>query len=75
MPFTEAVDYKKKYFDLLKQKERAFLTKEKDWADDDSDDETEYVNLALMTIVDNKQEASSSSNQVISTNITDLSKD
>lgn len=73
----ESVDYKKKYFDLLKQKEKAFITKEKDWADDDdSDEEKEYVDLALMAVGDeDDQEASSASNQVISTNISELSKD
>ena len=36
-------------FEILKQKEKAFIAKE-DWAvEDDSDDECEYVNLAFMT--------------------------
>ena len=44
----ETVDYKKKYFELLKQKEKAFIFKE-DWATkDDSDDEGGYVKLTLM---------------------------
>ena len=46
----EPVDYKKKYFELLKQKEMAFITHENDWAADgaDGDEDMEYVNLALM---------------------------
>lgn len=36
-------------FEILKQKEKAFIAKE-DWAvEDDSDDECEYVNLVFMT--------------------------
>ncbi|KAL8155756.1 hypothetical protein AgCh_000967 [Apium graveolens] len=44
------VDYKKKYFELLKQKERAFLNQDNVWAADgvDEDEETSYINLALM---------------------------
>ncbi|KAL8156453.1 hypothetical protein AgCh_001519 [Apium graveolens] len=46
----EAVDYKQKYFELLKQKEGAFITQENDWAADglEDDEDTSYVNLALM---------------------------
>ncbi|KAK1366625.1 hypothetical protein POM88_042186 [Heracleum sosnowskyi] len=72
----EPVDYKKKYFELLKQKEKAFMSQEYDWAGngEDSDDDVEYVNLALMA--DNhEQEASSSSNQVTITNLSELSKE
>ena len=70
----EQVDYKKKYFDLLKQKERAFLTQE-DWAADgvNEDDDMEYVNLALMANSD-ENETSSSSNQVNTTDLSQLSK-
>ena len=70
----EQVDYKKKYFDLLKQKERAFLTQD-DWAADEAneDDDIEYVNLALMANSD-ENETSSSSNQVITTDLSQLSK-
>ena len=70
----EQVDYKKKYFDLLKQKERAFLTQD-DWAADgvNEDDDMEYVNLALMANSD-ENETSSSSNQVITTDLSQLSK-
>ncbi|KAL8098464.1 hypothetical protein AgCh_031284 [Apium graveolens] len=70
----EQVDYKRKYFDLLKQKERAFLTQD-DWAADgvNKDDDVEYVNLALMANSD-KNETSSSSNQVITTDLSQLSK-
>ncbi|KAL8120203.1 hypothetical protein AgCh_017376 [Apium graveolens] len=65
----EPVDYKQKYFELLKQKERAFITQENDWAayglEDDED--TSYVNLALMDKSD-EIETSSSSNQCGSVN-------
>lgn len=46
----EAVYYKKKYFEFLRQKKGAFIIKEKDWAvdGDNSDDEIEYINLALL---------------------------
>lgn len=72
----EPVDYKKKYFELLKQKDRAFLTQDNDWAADevDEDEVTSYVNLALMAKSD-ESEVSSSSNQVITTNLAHLSKD
>ena len=60
---------------MLKQKERAFITQENDWATDglDEDEEVSYVNLALMAKSD-KTETSSSSNQVITTNLAHLSK-
>ncbi|KAL8103720.1 hypothetical protein AgCh_028067 [Apium graveolens] len=60
----EHVDYKQKYFELLKQKERAFITQENDWAADglDEDEDVNYVNLALMAKSD-ETETSSSSNQ------------
>ncbi|KAL8126292.1 hypothetical protein AgCh_013542 [Apium graveolens] len=63
-----------KYFDLLKQKERDFLTQD-DWAADgaNEDDDMEYVNLALMANSD-ENETSSSSNQVITTDLSQLSK-
>lgn len=72
----EAVDYKKKYFDLLRQREKAFITQDFYWATEgnDSDEDTEFVNLALMTD-SAKQEASSSTNQVITSNLTELSKE
>jgi len=72
----EPVDYKKKYFELLKQKEKAFMSQEYDWAGDgeDSDEDVEYVNLALMAN-NHEQEASSSSNQVTITNLSELSKE
>ncbi|KAK1402487.1 hypothetical protein POM88_002092 [Heracleum sosnowskyi] len=70
----EPVDYKKKYFDLLKQKGRAFITQDYDRAEDvnDYEEDTEFVNLALMAD-SSEQEVSSSSNQVITTNISELS--
>lgn len=43
------MDYKKKYFDLLKQKERTFITKEEDWVEDNFDDGIGHVDLAPMT--------------------------
>ena len=72
----DQVDYKKKYFDLLKQKERAFITQEKDWAADgeEEDEDVEYVNLALMADSE-ENEVSSSSNQVITTDLTQLTKE
>ncbi|KAK1397049.1 hypothetical protein POM88_006912 [Heracleum sosnowskyi] len=72
----EPVDYKDQYFELLKQKERAFITQDYDWADDgnDSEEDTEFVIHALMAD-SNEQEASSSTNQVITTNLTELSKE
>ncbi|KAK1397672.1 hypothetical protein POM88_007535 [Heracleum sosnowskyi] len=72
----EPVDYKKKYFELLKQKEKAFMSHEYDWAGNDEDtyDDVEYVNLALMAN-NHEQEASSSSNQVTTTNLSELSKE
>ncbi|KAL8104068.1 hypothetical protein AgCh_028339 [Apium graveolens] len=50
-----------KYFGLLKQKERAFITQENDWAADglDEDEETNYVNLALMAKSDETETSSS----------------
>ena len=72
----EPIDYKKKYFELLKQKERAFITHKNDWAADgaDADEDMEYVNLALMAESDDA-EVCSSSNQVITTDLSQLSKD
>ncbi|KAL8126889.1 hypothetical protein AgCh_013981 [Apium graveolens] len=71
----EPVDYKQKYFELLKQKERAFITQENDWAADglDEDEDVSYVNLALMA-KSYETETSSSSNQLITTNLAHLSK-
>lgn len=46
----------KKKIKLLRQKERTFITNEKDWANgDDSDYDTEYVNLALMAKTDDQK--------------------
>ena len=46
---SDGIDYKRKYYDLLKTKEKAFVSEEKDWAlaGEDSD-EKEFINLALM---------------------------
>ncbi|KAL8099891.1 hypothetical protein AgCh_032226 [Apium graveolens] len=55
--------------------ERAFITQENDWAADglDEDDDVSYINLALMAKSD-ETETSSSSNQVITTDLAHLSK-
>ncbi|KAL8119916.1 hypothetical protein AgCh_017149 [Apium graveolens] len=60
----EPVDYKQKYFELLKQKERDFITQENDWVANglDEDEDVSYVNLSLMA-KSNVTETSSSSNQ------------
>ena len=72
---TDGIDYKQKYYDLLKQKEKAFVSKDRDWAvEDEESDEEEFINLAFMAETDD-QEASSSTSQVLTTNISDLSKD
>ena len=72
---NESIDYKKKYYDLPRSKEKAFVSEEKDWAayGEDSDEE-KFINLALMANSD-EHEASSSNSQVLTTNITELSKD
>ena len=48
---SDGIDYKRKYYDLLRSKEKAFVSEEKDWAaaGEDSDEE-EFINLALMAI-------------------------
>lgn len=70
-----SIDYKKKYFDLLKQKEKAFITEEKDSAADGSDyDEEEYINFILIVHTE-EQQASSSTSQVLTTTIFELTKD
>ena len=72
---TDGIDYKQKYYDLLRQKEKAFVSKERDWdAEDDESDEEEYINLAFMAETD-EQEQSSSTSQVLTPNISDLSRD
>ena len=70
---TDGIDYKQKYYDLFRQKEKekAFVSKEKDWAaEDEESDEEEFINLAFMADSEN-QEASSSTSQVL-TNISVL---
>ncbi|KAL8119007.1 hypothetical protein AgCh_016487 [Apium graveolens] len=71
----EPVDYKQKYFELLKQKEMAFITQENDWAADglDEDEDVSYVNLALMAKSD-ETETSSSSNQIAKEELTESLK-
>ena len=64
-----------KYYALLRQKEKAFVSKERDWAaEDDASDEEKFINLAFMADTD-EQEASSSTSQVLTTNISNLSRD
>nr|XP_017250775.1 PREDICTED: uncharacterized protein LOC108221405 [Daucus carota subsp. sativus] len=73
---SDNVDYRKKYFDLLKQnKERAFITEDGDWAaDGEESDNEEHVNLALMAIGDEADSTSNSNGQVKTTNTSDLTK-
>ncbi|XP_063948144.1 uncharacterized protein LOC135152230 [Daucus carota subsp. sativus] len=72
---NEHVDYKKKYYELLKQKERAFITKD-DWAaGNDSDEEEEFVNLALMANSTDQEENTGSSSQILTANLVELTKD
>ena len=61
----ETVDYKKKYYDLLKQKERAFIPKD-DWAtEEDFDEEEELFNLALMANSSDQEKNTATSSQVL----------
>ncbi|XP_063945970.1 uncharacterized protein LOC135151450 [Daucus carota subsp. sativus] len=73
---SENVDYRRKYFDLLKQsKEKALITEDGDWATDEGDsDNEEHVNLALMAIGDEADSSTTSNGQVKTTNKSDLSK-
>ena len=71
---TNGIEYKQKYYDLLRQKENAFVYKEKDCAaEEDESEEEEFINLAFMVETDD-QEACSSTSQVLTTIISDLSK-
>ncbi|XP_063942761.1 uncharacterized protein LOC135150404 [Daucus carota subsp. sativus] len=69
-------DYRRKYFDLLKQnKEKAFITEDGDWAADEGDsDNEERVNLTLMAIGDEADSSTTSSGQVKTSNTSDLTK-
>ena len=60
---SDNVDYKKKYFDLLNQKGRAFISEEKDWAAGDDSDDEQLVNLALMALGDETDSPTPSSGQ------------
>ena len=73
---SDNVDYRRKYFDLLKQsKEKAFITEDGDWAADEGDSDTEeHVNLALMAIGDDADSSFTSNGQVKTTNTADLTK-
>ncbi|KAL8104502.1 hypothetical protein AgCh_028647 [Apium graveolens] len=53
-----------KYFELLNQRKRAFITKENDWAADEleEDEDTSYVNLALMAKLDETEDSRCSRN-------------
>ena len=65
----------KKYFELLKQKERAFIIRE-DWAaEDDSDDEGEYVKSTLMANSTNQEENTARGSEVFTSNLVELTKD
>ena len=72
---TDGIDYRKKYYDLLIFKEKAFVSEEKYWAvaGEDSDEE-EFINLALMATSE-EQEASSTGSHVFTSNLYDLSKE
>ena len=72
---TDGIDYKQKYYDFLRQKEKSFISKERDWAvEDDESDEEEFINLSFMADTD-EQKASSSTFKVLTINISDLSRD
>ena len=70
------MDYRRKYFDLLKQsKEKALITEDGDRAPDEGDsDNEEHVNFALMAIGDEADSSTTSNGQVKTTNTSDLSK-
>ena len=58
---TDSFYYRKKYFELLEQKERAFITEDKDCAVDGDDSYDELlVNLALMAKGDEDSNVTSS---------------
>ena len=71
---SDGIDYKRKYYDHLRTKEKAFVSEEKDcaaaWKDSD---EEEFINLALMATLE-EQEASSAGSQVLTSNLSGLSK-
>ena len=72
---SDGIDYKRKYYDLLKSKEKAFVSEEKDWAATREDfDEEEFINLSLMATSE-EQEASSTGSRVLTSNLSDLSKE
>ena len=72
---TDGIDYKRKYYDLLRSKEKAFVSEEKDWAEVGEDfDKEEFINLALMATSE-EQEASSTGSHVLTSNISDISKE
>ena len=72
---SDGIDYKRKYYDLLRSKEKAFFLEEKDWAATGEDsDEEEFINLALMATSE-EQEASSAGSRVLTSNLSDLFKE
>ena len=72
---SDGIDYKKKYYDLLISKEKAFVSEEKEWAaaGEDSDEE-EFINLALMATLE-EQEASSTGSHIVTSNLSNLSRE
>ena len=72
---SDGIEYKRKYYDLFKYKEKAFVSEEKGQAaaGEDSDEE-EFINLALMATSE-EHEASSAGSQVLTSNLSDLSKE
>ena len=72
---SDCIDYKRKYYDFLKSKEKAFISEEMGWAaiGEDSDEE-EFINIALMDTSE-EQEASSVGSHVLTSNLYDLSKE
>ena len=62
-------------FSDRKKRKKTFVSKENDWAtEEDESDEEEFINLAFMA-ESKDQETSSSTSQVLTTNISDLTRD
>ena len=72
---SDGIDYRKKYFDLIRSKDKVFVLEEKDWdATGEDYDEDELINLALMPNLE-EHEASSTGSQVLTPNLSELSKE
>ena len=73
---SDVIDYmKESTYDLLRSKEKAFVSEEKDWAATGEDsDEEEFINLALMATSE-EQEASSACSKVLTSNLSEISKE